>query len=371
MSDQTSITLVQPDSALDFRRSVGQTFNEAAAKAAFDKYRSGKAENTLKAQDSDLQVFAEYLKAASPDYPCGDFAHDPAAWAEMTWGIVEGFVQWQLIKGYAVGTVNRRLSTVKKYVKLAAKSGAVSPTERALISDVTGYSSKEAKRVDEKRATAGVNTRRQNQYSARPSKKAESVSLSDAQAERLKSDHPDTPQGRRDRLMMCILLDHGLRVGELALITVGNINLKAGTVTFYRPKVDKTDTQKLSPDTRKALKAWDKHGHMPLSPDEPILRSSLKSKDGDKLGAAGMTENAISKRVRSLGAKHGIAGLSAHDCRHYWATYWAARIEKLPRGLFTLQEWGGWNSLAMPRHYVERAKISNDGVFGDNLLGED
>jgi integrase len=53
-----------------------------------------------------------------------------------------------------------------------------------------------------------------------------------------------------------------------------------------------------------------------------------------------------------------LKGLSAHDGRHSWATK-AVRSGTDP---FALQEAGGWNSLAMPRRYVEAARIANEGV---------
>ena len=58
-----------------------------------------------------------------------------------------------------------------------------------------------------------------------------------------------------------------------------------------------------------------------------------------------------------MGAALGIDGLSAHDLRHYWATTAAAKTDP-----FSLQQAGGWSSLAMPRRYVEDAKIANEGV---------
>ncbi len=93
-----------------------------------------------------------------------------------------------------------------------------------------------------------------------------------------------------------------------------------------------------------------------------MLRGSRKGKHGDKLTAPGMSERAIQARVLLLGQVAGLEGLSPHDCRHYWATYWAPRVDKLPRGLFSLQEAGGWNSLAMPRRYVEESAIANEGM---------
>ena len=44
-------------------------------------------------------------------------------------------------------------------------------------------------------------------------KKAEHVTLTPGQAAELRR-QPNTPQGRRDGLMLALFLDHGLRVGE-------------------------------------------------------------------------------------------------------------------------------------------------------------
>ena len=72
-----------------------------------------------------------------------------------------------------------------------------------------------------------------------------------------------------------------------------------------------------------------------------------------------MSERAITWRVAYLGEQVGVHGLSAHDCRHYWAT---TAVRK-GTDLFALQEAGGWNSLAMPRRYVEAAEIANEGLY--------
>jgi len=156
---------------------------------------------------------------------------------------------------------------------------------------------------------------------------------------------------------MCLLLDLGLRCGEAALLKVGGVNLQDGTVTFYRPKVDKIQTHNLPRDTLKAMRAYFEAGDVPVMLDAPLLRASRKS---GQLTDAGMSERAITKRVRDLGkALCGLEGLSAHDCRHFWATQHArsGRVDAI-----RLQEAGGWSSLAMPRRYIEDARIANEGM---------
>ena len=164
---------------------------------------------------------------------------------------------------------------------------------------------------------------------------------------------PDTPQGRRDTLMMCLLLDHGLRVGEVAALSVSDFDLQEGVLRFFRPKVNKEQVHRLTIETRNAVSSYKKHNDLPLS--GLLLR---RSKKNEELGQPGISPRAISARVCLLGERLGIIGLSAHDCRHYWATS-AARHGTDP---FVLQEAGGWSSLAMPRRYVEDNEIANDGL---------
>jgi integrase len=318
---------------------AGQAANQAAARRAFDDYRSRRADNTLRRQDADLALFAEYL--ADVEIEAGDLAFDPEAWAGITWGIVEGFARWQLRQGYAIGSLNVRLTTAKVYAGLASKAGVIEPGEAVLIRAVKGYSQKEARRIDQRRPVNRVGR-----------KKARAVLLTRDQANVLKNQPGNTGQRRRDRLLMCLLLDHGLRCGEVAGLQVDDIDLAEGQMNFYRPKVDRRQIHQLTPDT---LQAATHYFRLDAPERGSVLRGSRK---GGALGDPGMSEQAITARVALLGRQIGVTGLSAHDCRHYWATT-AARNGTDP---FSLQEAGGWSSLAMPRRYVEAAKVANQGV---------
>ncbi|NJN55565.1 MAG: site-specific integrase [Anaerolineae bacterium] len=74
----------------------------------------------------------------------------------------------------------------------------------------------------------------------RSTKKAEPTLLTISQADELKTVQNSSPQACRDALLICLLLDHGLRASEVALLTVRNFDQAQGTFTFFRPKVKGT-----------------------------------------------------------------------------------------------------------------------------------
>lgn len=302
---------------------AGSAADRAAAAHVFADYRSRRATETVRRQDADLDLFARYLAAAG--IVAGELTTNAESWRGVTWGLVAGFVQWQLGQGYAVGSINVRLSTVKAYAKLAAQAGALDPAAYALIKTVAGYRHAEGRRIDQKRET----TRKDG------SKKAEPTSIGRDQAFTL-----TTTGAPLDRLLMALLLEHGLRAGEVAALTPACFDLARGTLTFYRQKVDKTQTHRLTPATQAAARA--------------VLQTAAL--DAPLFGV----DRTIRTRVKQLGAAHGLS-ISPHDCRHAWATF----ATQAGTPIKSLQDAGGWSSPAMPLRYAESAAIANDGVTLD------
>lgn len=347
---------------------IGTLADAASSAAAFEDYHRESPPNSQRRHRADLLLLTRYLVAikfytvsptASADQQeaairqyADALYNDPAQWARFTFGIIDGFKRWQLQQGYALASINARLATVKRYAALAANADIIEADAAAKIATVKGYAYGKRANVDADRAAAGQPTRIS-------SKKAKAVPLTKAQRAALKK-QPDTPQGRRDQLLMCLLLDHGLRCGEIAALEVSAFTFdderKTGYFTFYRPKVHKTQTHTLTPTSYRAARAY-------FENDAPavgkLLRASLKSKDGDKLGAPGMSERAITKRVNYLGKKIGIMGLSAHDGRHSAATETANQDGV---SLNRMVEMFGWNSPAMALTYIRAAARANEGV---------
>lgn len=326
----------------DTLEQAGQAANQAAALHRFGDYRSRRSMETIRRQDADLTLFAEFLYTAGVQ--AGSLGDNPQSWKGVTWGLVEAFVKWQLKEGYAVSSVNVRLSTIKTYARLAFQAGILQAEEYATIRAVQGYSQREKRRIDAQRSVRRVGL-----------KKEFPVPINPNQALALKNQPAGTLREARDRLLVCMLLDHGLRVGEVAALRFENIDLGKGMIRFFRPKVAKAQTHRLSPD---AFDAAQQYLHLINSfgmVEGPLFR---RIKRNGQPAVQGLTGRGISLIVCELGRNLGLAGLSAHDCRHYWATT-AAHNGTDP---FSLQEAGGWSSLAMPRRYIDDAIIANQGI---------
>lgn len=320
---------------------VGAIANQYAAAAAFADYQQRLDPATRARQQYDLAVFSLYLDDAAVSLSVEELLTNPASWAGTTHGLLKGFVQWMLLDGYSIGSINVRLSAVRTYARLAAIAGAIPVTELALIEQVHGYSMAQGQNLDQQRAQI-----------RKGAKKAQPVPITAAQRAALKQ-QPDTPQGRRDALLMCLLLDHGLRCGEVADLLPANLSLEEGLLSFHREKVKKIQKHRLTGDTHLALLRY----FEVCQPGERLLVGSRKGHDGQHLEGS-MGRRAITKRVGTLGTRIGLVGLSAHDCRHAW-------VEAAIRGktdLRALQEAGGWTSPAMPLRYASAAVIANDGV---------
>jgi integrase len=366
-------TAVQPYQPTPLTR-AGRIANRIAGSRIFERYLSEKSENTLKRHGRDLELFAEYLIDAGIRLEEGDgadFQHNPQAWRGVTWGIVEGFVQWLLAEGYAVSSVNSRLSVVRAYAQLAVKAGAIVREEGMLIQGVKGFSRAAAANVDEKRSQTRVQSvtydykpegkKRRVVVTRQSTKKAGPTLLRDGQAATLMQVRNQSPQAWRDALLMALLLDHGLRASEVALVTVGNIDLARAELRFRRPKVKGTEHErayhKLTPPTRELASYYVEHLYPPtLRPDGPLIVATtrlLKSGEGGQLLAEGLNRVRLSERVAYLGRQLGIPKLSAHDCRHTCAT----RMARLGYSLDELMAWFGWSSAQTAMRYVTAVEI--------------
>jgi site-specific recombinase XerD len=322
---------------------IGEIADRYAASQELHDYQQKLAARTKRRQRDDLTLFARYLGEAGIAVTWQELFEDITTCRMITYGLVSGFVRWQQREGFAIGSINVRLATVKRYCSIAAKAHVLDTNTLALIKEVKGFSHKDGRNIDQGRETTRIGK-----------KKAEPVQISKDQAAQLKREQPDTPQGRRDALLMCLLLDHGLRCGEIATLTLHCVNLNDETLTFYREKVNIVQIHQFTKDTRVALRRYLEC--VQLQPGDPLLQGSRRS---GKLEGR-MSERAITARVNVLGERLSVSikGLSAHDGRHAWATF----AIKAGTDVKALQDAGGWKSPVMPLRYAASGKIANAGV---------
>ncbi len=335
--------LTAPQSTLiDF----GLQANEAAARAVFAMYQERRPINTQRSQRAALSLFAEFMQSAG--IGVNDLYSEPAAWLGISWGLVQAFQEWMIGNGYSMKTVNDRLSVTKVYKGLANQAGIIPDSDILKLQSIRGYTNKESRAMDSKREANGIATRKGN-------KKSAATIISDEEAKKLCQARRDTSQARRDALMMCFLLDHGMRVSEVAILKIENIDLNQKQITFYRPKTGKTSRHNLRGRAWNCLLEY-------LARDNHADHGSLllaSCKTGALILNKGMKTRAINERVRELGKAEGLDNLSPHDCRHYGATKAGNDSDVSLAGLMA---WGGWSSPQSAAHYINRGDADNDGV---------
>lgn len=326
---------------------AGKVADAIAATKVFEHELSTLSDNTRRARRADLATWVEYLNAATVDTTGQDFYSNPACWHGVTAGLVSGFVQWMLRSGYAINAINRKLSTVKVFCRLASRAGIIPGDELARIQTISQFQHSQGLEIDRKRPTTRVGN-----------KKAQSVELSPEQVKILRNLPGDTPQAKRDRLILALMLDQALRVSEAVILNVADFNLRRRTLTFYRPKTETTETHRLTDYTYDCL-----CDYLECEGAPQLGYLILSSNKAGKLVGSSMTERSVTRRVNDIGKELiGVENLSAHDLRHSAATR-AARGGTSVNALMGL---GGWTSAATAMRYVDRQKIANDGVRFDD-----
>lgn len=320
---------------------AGQIANLYAQSDVWEKYHKEITENTRKRQMNDLASYCAYLAAMNIQRTAEELFNDPWSWSGTTYGLLAGYVEWSLQQGYSIGTINVRLATLRKYCTLAGPSPeGVDVLDREtllLIQAVKGIAGKKARNRD-----------REREVTRRSSKKATPTDLTIAQALSIKKVTVPHARGTqsRDAALVGLLVEHALRCGEVADLDIEHINIKAGTMTFYREKTDQIETHELKRHTLISLETY-------LAEEKRTSGPLFMGNKGQRLG-----RRAINARVKQLGKLVGVEKLSPHDLRHFWA------FDALRNGtpIDQVKSGGGWKSDSMVLRYAKRAGIANAGV---------
>ena len=300
-----------------------------------------KSDNTIKRHLKELRNFGAFLTERGKR---GGNMQQPESWKDVTADDIHDYKNYMLYtRGLATSSVNQTVFIIRSYAALSAAHDGMNQAEVFKATQTAkGIKTREADRIDEQRPV----TRASN-------KKAEAVAISKYDAERLKHDHEDTAKGRRDALLMCLLLDLGLRISDVIGLTMNNIDMETRTISLKTKKTGTALNLSMTDDVYNSAAAYFAE-YTPAAVDAPIWYGV--NKHGQVQGT--FSKHSAQMRVTQLGAALGIDRFSAHDCRHYWVT----AADRGGSSLLAITEAGGWSTPTMPARYVNKGKISNAGI---------
>lgn len=325
----------------------------AAAETAFAAHFATVAPATEASHRDALKRFCAFTAEQGVKLDPVRMHTTPSLWQGVTGDLLSAFQGELMDAGYAPRTINRMVSHLRVYLRLCAQAGVISQDDYLRAQHAKAIRKRGAEQLRAARVAAGDAPRlgRAKEIHA---------NITEAQAAVLLNDHPNTPRGRRNRLLMHLLLHHGLRESEAAALDWKDIGTDE-SVTVKRSKTLTASRIKMTPETAEAFEWHRMESFLETGEDVTkgaVLRGNVKRKP-DELSARRMSRFAIYAEVRSLGRDAGIPNLSPHDCRVYWALWHWNKY----RDLHKLMHDGGWSSPAMPLRYTERAEEAKGYKF--------
>jgi len=154
------------------------------------------------------------------------------------------------------------------------------------------------------------------------------------------------PTGKRDKAIILMLLDSGMRVSELAHLKVKDVNMISGEI-YIQPnnsaRKNKARTVFMGTAAKKAMWGYLAERKEPNG-EEPLFLS-LKGREMDR--------NSIRMIITKLGRKSEIQSCYPHKFRHTFAIQYLRN-----RGdVFTLQRLLGHSTLDMVKKYLSIAEV--------------
>jgi integrase/recombinase XerD len=278
--------------------------------------RKHSSENTLGAYRSDLRQLASHAREKGA-----------RSWSEVTPEVVASFLDELRRREYATTSIARKVAAVKSFFSYLLANGKISsdPTDAL-----------DAPRVEKYAPSA----------------------LSHEDVERLlKSVSGDTPAGQRDYAMLQCLYSTGMRVTELVMTNVANLDLARGHIVC-QGRGGKERTLPLRPVAQHALATYLNDGRRALTHDieEPAL---FLNHHGQRL-----TRQGFWLIMKGYARAAGIERITPHTLRHSFA------IDMLERGaeLRTVQELLGHANISTTQVYAQLQQPQKTSIA--SMLGE-
>ena len=167
--------------------------------------------------------------------------------------------------------------------------------------------------------------------------------LSDKEIRAILSTFGTSPSDARNQTLFMILIDTGLRIGELINLKMDDVHLDEG----YLKVMGKGKKERIVPIGNNAQKVLQRYlFRFRPTPINPVTNNVFLSHNSNPL-----TENSMKLMFTRLAKRSGVCRLHAHLCRHTFAT----RFLINGGDVFTLQQILGHSTLTMVSHYVNLA----------------
>ena len=317
---------------------------EAVRNNPFLKNIIGKSNSTITRHVHELRQFGSFLSETKGTELRS--MQQASHWKGITAKDIEDYKHYlTFVKGMRTTTITQAIYIIKSYARVAYDAGSISIEELTHIENIRGYRGNEAEHLDSHREKTADRDRHNI--------KGNVTHLTKKQINALKYNQPDTLQGKRDALLFCLLLDHGLRISDAIGITADNVSMDTWMMTIHTQKTGVTLNLKMTDDVHNAFLEY-------FSLFTPASETASIWTGVNKHGSASGTwgKHSAQMEVTKVGEQFGISNLSAHDCRHCWTD----RAIEGGSDLVAVQQAGGWKNLNMVSHYAQKKAVSNSGV---------
>lgn len=290
------------------------TWHVMSQQDVLDSFMNGRKATTIMAYRQDLSDFAAFLGMTEKEAAEKLLASGPGQANLMALN----YTAYLQAKGLQPTTVNRRLATLRSLTKFARMAGLI--TWKLEI---------ESLKTEAYRDTSGPGSNAYRRMLAEVESRATAKSV-------------------RDRAILRLLHDLGLRRGELCALDVSDVDLVAGTVAVLGKGRHQQQRLTLPVPTKEALSAWmDARG-----PEEGPLFTNC---DRAKQGTGRLTSTAVYKLVRDLGRKVGVE-TRPHGLRHLAVTEAVRAAQQHGYGIEEVLDFSRHADLKTLMVYVDRER---------------
>lgn len=175
---------------------------------------------------------------------------------------------------------------------------------------------------------------------------SQAKTLSEKEFKRLLAVSQTTRHAERDRMIILMSYYAGLRVGEIAALTIGHVSSHDGTIkdqfilTAEQTKGNRPRTVMLAEKLRKELASY-VDGLKHREPHRPLF--------GSQRSRTGFSANTLCKRMNHLYALAGIDGGSSHSGRRTFITTLANKGV----GVRVLMALAGHKNIGTTQRYID------------------